>query len=729
MANLNFVDALEPRMLLSSAAKFAAPADPRTTVSLDPGWRFTKSNPSGASGKSFNDSKWLNVSLPHTWNNLDGQDGGNNYYRGTGWYRKHLTPSSSLKGKRIFIRFDGADIDTDFYLNGTWVGSHKGGYAAFVFDVTPYIKIGSDNVLAVKVNNAADPNVAPLSGGFDMDGGIYRDVSLIATNSAHVDLLDHASPGLYLTPSNISTASANVAVKTKLKNDGSSSSSLSIETDVVDAKGLLVTKTTSSKTLSSKTGSTLTQNLSVKSPHLWYGTIDPYLYTVYVIVKASGKVVDVMSQPLGLRTFKIDPNKGFILNGKPYDLHGVALHQDRLNEGFAVSDADQAQDVSLLQEIGATFVRLVHYQHDQTTYNLLDRAGIVAWTEIPLVNSVSTSSAFISNAKQQLVELIRQNYNHPSIVVWGLFNELFDGNKARTVIPQLDALAHSEDPTRLTTAASYVDVPDNSTLLTDTDVIGENRYYGWYYGQTSDMGTWADAFHAENPNIAMAISEYGAGGSVNQHEADPSNIVTTGTFHPEEYESLYHEQVWPQLAARPWIWAKSVWNMFDFAEDDRSEGDTPGRNDKGLVTYDRKTKKDAFYYYKAQWSSQKFVYITSRRWTQRTDALTDVKIYSNCDSVELFVNGVSQGVMTAANHVFVWAGVTLATGDNTIQAVPTSNPTVATDQVTWNLATPPAPPPDPAPGQLAVSDDSLPADSKPLHSSLWKDLTNGQEEV
>ncbi len=436
----------------------------------------------------------------------------------------------------------------------------------------------------------------------------------------------------------------------------------------------------------------MAQALVVTNPHLWNGVADPYLYTTYIIVRSAGKVVDRMIQPLGLRFFRVDPNLGFILNGKPYDLHGGSIDEDRAGEGWAISDADRAQDISLVQELGATFVRLAHYQFDQTTYNLLDQDGIVTWSELPLVDSASTATAFVNNIERQLIEMIRQNYNHPSVFFWSLFNEIPSNNTSFTVVSQLNTLAHTEDPTRLTTAATFPTNGDNSKLLTLTDTVGSNRYYGWYGGLTTDMGPWADSFHAAHPNIAIAISEYGAGANVTQHEANPSNIVTTGQWHPEEDQDLIHEQIWPQLAARPYIWVKSIWAMFDFASDLRNEGGTPGINDKGLVNYDRTVKKDAFYYYKAQWSSSPFVYITSRRWTQRTDATTDIKIYSNCATVELFVNGQSEGQISSPDHVFVWTGMTLMAGNNVIQAVPVSGETTTTDQVAWNLTPPPPPP-------------------------------------
>jgi beta-galactosidase len=440
------------------------------------------------------------------------------------------------------------------------------------------------------------------------------------------------------------------------------------------------------------------------------------MYTVYVLVKNGSSVVDTINQPLGVRYFKVDANQGFFLNGKPYDLHGVAMHQDRLNEGVAISDADRVEDVGLIKEIGATFVRLAHYQHDQTTYDLLDRAGVVVSTEIPLVNYANDSTTFVDNIKQQLKELIRQNYNHPSVMFWGLFNEIPDNSKSNALIPQLNQLAHDEDSTRLTTGSSFNKVPLTSKLNTYTDVIGVNQYYGWYGGTPDQLGGWEDGVHTTYPTRKQGLSEYGAGASIYQHGLNPSNIVPTGTWHPEEYQSLVHEQTWAVLKSRPYLWEKVVWNMFDFASDLRSEGDTMGRNDKGLVTYDHKTKKDAFYFYKANWSDEKFVYITSRRWTDRTDALTDVKVYSNYDNVALFVNDQFIGTLAAPDHVFIWHDVMLAEGANEIEAIPVADGATTEDRVAWTLTPPPPPPlPDAQPIRL-------PPPPFPLQFSARNDL-------
>jgi beta-galactosidase len=667
-----YLELLEDRCLLDS----------RVVVSLDASWKFYRADVPGAQAVSFDDSAWANVDVPHTWNNIDGENGGP-YYRGIGWYRQHDVIPGDWAGKEIFLRFDGASLVTDLYVNGTFVGEHQGGFAAFDWDITPYLSAGNDNVLAVKVNNAPNPNIAPLSGDFTVFGGIYRHVNLIATDPLHVSLTDYASPGVYLRQTNVSADSADLQITTKLQNDDTGSRDALILSQVLDADGNVVATLTWTQTLDPGQGADVVQATTIVSPHLWNGRADPYMYEVcvQVIDADSGVVVDQMEQPLGFRYYWVDPNNGFFLNGQPYDLHGVDFHQDRLDEGWAISDADQMQDVGLIDDIGATFVRLSHYQHPPLTYDLLDQYGIVAWSEVPFINSATSSQAFFNNVEQQLVEMIRQNYNHPSVLFWGMYNEIGDTPVTRTLVAQMVQLAHDEDPDRLTTAAT--DQADNAVINYLPDITAFNRYFGWYYGQTSDFGPWADNIHSVYPDRAFGISEYGAGASIYQHQDDPPPPLAGGPWHPEEYQDLFHESLWQQISARPFLWAKAVWNMFDFASASRNEGDTPGRNDKGLVTYDRQTLKDSFYWYKANWSSDPVLYITSRRYVDRPTNIVDVKVYSNLDQVELLVNGVSLGTMSSSNHIFLWTNVTLGPGPNDVAVQATQDGTTYTDDVTW----------------------------------------------
>jgi beta-galactosidase len=426
------------------------------------------------------------------------------------------------------------------------------------------------------------------------------------------------------------------------------------------------------------------QHIVIDSPHRWQGKADPYLYQVAVaIVDAStGQVTDSITQPLGLRSATVDPNGGFFLNGQHLSLHGVNRHQDRLNEGWAVTPAQHVQDFDLMDEMGVNALRTAHYQQAQQVYDLADQRGYVVWVEIPLVGAVTNDAAFRANAQQQLSELITQNVNHPSIFFWGIGNEQAnDDTVTNGILAQLASQVHTEDPTRLSTYAN--DKGDTSGVGYHTDVIGFNRYWGWYQTGTGPA-VWADALHAKEPTRRFGISEYGAGASVYQHQESPPQPVPASHFHPEEYQSQLHETYWTQISTRPYLWGTFVWNMFDFASDGRDEGDTPGRNDKGLVTYDRNIRKDAFYWYKANWTNTSFVYLTSRRWTQRTVAATTVKVYATTDSVTLSLNGKVVSTKTSNNHIYRWP-ITLAPGQNVVAVTGTHAGQTFTDTVTWTL--------------------------------------------
>lgn len=653
----------------------------RTVLSLDNPWRFIRQDLDGAETVSFDDSSWTTVSLPHTWNALDGFDG--YIFRGAGWYRRHYTVPAEFAGRKLFIKFDGACFTTNLYVNGTLIGEHKGAFAAFVWDLTPYLLVGSDNVLAVKVNNALDTDGIPLSGDFNMDGGLYRHVNLVVTEPLHVSLTDYASPGVYLRQTNVGDASADLQVSTKLQNDSPTARQATVVANILDGAGQLVQALTSDVTLDAGADVDVVQNTTLGSPHLWNGRSDPYLYRVEVQVldSTSGAVVDQVEQPLGFRYYRVDPSAGFFLNGQYLDLHGVSFHQDRQDKGWAISDADQAEDVSLILEVGATFVRLSHYQHPPKTYDLLDRSGLVAWSEIPLIDNVTNDAAFLDNAKQQLVEMIHQNYNHPAVLFWGMFNEIPDNPTTQRMVSELVQLARQEDPTRPTTAAS--NLGNDATVNYIPDLIGFNQYFGWYYGTLSDLGPWADGIHADYPNQAIGISEFGAGASLDQHQ-DPPVPIVGGQWHPEEYQDLFHEASWQQLQTRPFIWCKSVWNMFDFATYLSNVGDTPGVNDKGLMTRDRQTRKDAFYWYKANWTNDPVLYITSRRFGDRPTDTVNVKVYSNLDAVQLSVNGMVLGTQASTNHVFLWPGVQLMSGGNHLAVTGTKGDSSYADEVIWN---------------------------------------------
>ncbi|HTV22095.1 MAG TPA: glycoside hydrolase family 2 TIM barrel-domain containing protein [Polyangiaceae bacterium] len=660
------------------------PLTSRSDTLLDDGWRFMRADAAGAEAPAFDDAGWEGVSVPHTYNAIDGQDGGGDYYRGVAWYRRRFDAPSDMSGRRAFIGLDAANTRANVYLNGVLLGSHSGGFSAFRFDASAALLPG-ENVLAVQVDNSDTPDVPPLQADFTFFGGIYRDVHLLVTNDLHLDVLDHGSPGVYLKTTDVSADSANLSARVRVTNSGAAPDTADVVLTVLDDAGTSVATLTASASVPA--GETLELPLSgtITSPHLWQGRSDPYLYSARVELSRAGAALDAVTQSLGFRSFAVDPALGFTLNGQAYDLHGVNRHQDRLDRGWAIGKAEHDEDMALIAELGATAIRLAHYQHADYFYELCDRMGMLVWAEIPLVDETTDSAAFTDNARQQLTELIRQSQNHPSIVVWGIGNEQrMSTPPSNALLASLAELVRSEDDTRLS-AYAHCCGSDTSPLTSHSDLVGYNYYYGWYMGSYEQVGDWADGLHITEPNRRIALSEYGAGGSIVQHEDPPRQPSPTALFHPEEYQSALHESTWLALAARPFIWGKFIWNMFDFASDGRNEGDTPGRNDKGLVTYDRVTKKDAFYWYKANWSSEPLAYITSRRFVQRTTETVDVKVYSNLDTVTLSVNGAPVGEPRAVTeHRAVWTAVPLVVGDNRIEVSASGGAgQSANDSVTW----------------------------------------------
>jgi beta-galactosidase len=666
---------------------YTPPPGGRSNTPINDGWRFLRSDAAGAQAATFDDSSWATVALPHTWNNMDGQDGGNNYYRGTGWYRRHYLAGPETASKNVYLQFDGANIVTDVWVNGTSMGQHRGGFARFRFDVTAALRPGADNVIAVRVSNAQPQDVAPLNADFTFFGGLYREVRLLVTDRVHIDTEDYGSQGVYLETTNVSAASANLRARVRVRNNDAAAQNVTVTTFVVHADGTVAAKLSASAMVTPAAIVELAASGALPAPRLWDGLRDPYVYTAYSEVAVGARVADWVAVPVGFRSFAIDAAAGFSLNGRYLDLHGVNRHQDRLNLGWAIGTPEHDEDMALIEEMGATAIRLAHYQHAPYFYDLCDRRGMVVWAEIPLVNAITNTTAFSDNARRQLTELIRQNYNHPSIVFWGIGNELrTDDAPSNTLLTQLNDLVHAEDATRLSTYA-HCCTSDTSGLPTHSDVIGYNEYFGWYdaFGTYDQFAAWADNLHALRPTWRIGISEWGAGGAISQHAENPAPPDPYGLVHPEEYQNLVHEAHWKAMKVRPFLWGKFVWNMFDFAVDSRNEGEHPGRNDKGLVTYDRKTRKDSFYWFKANWTDAPLVYITSRRWTSRTAATTTVKIYSNTDSVELRVNGTSLGTRTSTDRIFSFPAVMLRTGDNVVEATGTRGNSSVSDRVTWTL--------------------------------------------
>ena len=647
-------------------ANVAPSAAGRALTDLDQGWRFSESPVgTGQETAAFDDSAWAAVSLPHTWNRLGAREGSASAdtYKGAAWYRLHFKAPRAARGARYYLQFDGVGTIADVWLNGKHLGRHEGAFARFRFDATKAIVRTGDNLLAVRADNSAPApgsptaDVIPLSGDFFVEGGLYRKVALIVAAPLHIDLMDFGGPGVYARALAIGERTATVEVRTRLADDGARQAARLV-VRIENAEGKTVAAATQTARVGPRAPAVRTFRLTVPHPHLWDGMSDPYFYQVVVSLKGRrGVVIDEVTQPLGLRTMRFDAEKGFFLNGRHLFLRSVSLHQDAAGKGWAMSCADQKRDFDLVADVGANAVRLAHYQHDQCSYDEADRRGMIVWAEIPLVNQVSfdggpPSPGLAENARRQLSELIRQNYNHPSVVMWSVGNETdlkavtTNGpGKAGALISSLAVLARHDDPSRPTTYADCCEqspAPDRDVLVGLTDLLGYNRYFGWYYGEANDFGAMLDKAHAAHPSLPIGVSEYGAGAALTQHSDDPAGgeINPHGRPHPEEYQDVYHEQSWQLIAARPYLWGAYIWNMFDFASVGRQEGDLVGMNDKGLVSYDRAIRKDAFYFYRANWSTAPTLHLVGRRYVDRPYAVLDIKAYRNATRAGVACNWV-----------------------------------------------------------------------------------------
>ena len=587
------------------------------------------------------------VALPHTWNNLDGQDGGSDYWRGIGTYEIALP--NPTEGTRQYIELQGANHVATVYCNGRELGIHKGGFSTFRFELTPAMK-KEGNVLTVVVTNAPC-DIYPQNADFTFYGGLYRDVNYIETHQAHFDLLMDGTDGVFVTPHNVG--------KTRVDLFPVDAEGCDIKVELKDAAGNVV-------------GEAITEAfahthvlIDVKEPHLWQGIHDPYCYTCTATILCDGEAQDAVTVTYGYRSFRVDAENGFYLNGKKMPLHGVARHQDRLDKGWAISKADHEEDIALIKELGANTIRLAHYQHDQYFYELCNRAGFVLWAEIPFISQFIPSEEAYDNTISQMTELVAQNYNHPAICFWGISNEILigvDREDLRQNLRDLHELAKSMDPSRLTTMAQVSMTPMDSEHNFITDVVSYNHYFGWYGGEVEENGPWLDKFHAMHPDKPLGVSEYGAENILMWHSAEPENHDYT-----EEYANYYHQEMLKTFAARPYLWATHQWNCFDFAADARNEGGVQGRNSKGLITYDRKIKKDAFYIYKAWWNPEPMIYVSGCRFVDRGAEERNVIVYTNCDEVTLVVNGQNVATKQAVDHMIVFENV-IVDGENTVSA-------------------------------------------------------------
>lgn len=696
------------------------------------------------------------VTLPHTWNATDGASTSNTTpcYRGIGWYRLDFNYSGTDASQ--WLQFDGASIVADVWLNGVKLGTHSGAFAAFRFDVSALLKTGT-NTLVVKVNNSAaaigtDPTaIAPLSGDFNMSGGLYRGVSLVSTpNAAHIALNDLGSTGVYARTTTLGDvtnsgsnafASATVDVNTKLSNGASSDSIYTVRVSLLDGDGKIVGTSAGSVTIKAGSDTALGQQIKIGNAHLWNGVKDPYLYTLVVdLLDGSGNIVDKVVQKYGIRTMSFDANKGFSLNGKLFPLRGVNTHQDMLGKAWAISDADIDGRLTTIVDVGANTLRMAHYQHADYAYATADKLGLVVWAENGFVNQTLTAAdcktrstvpaSFSDNLKLQTQEMVRQNFNHASIGMWSIANEVGTNGSTTclgvdTVTPMLktlQTLVKAEDPSRVTTLADSSDeFPQVGTINTGgiTDVWAINRYHGWYFyylDQINTLGAYLDKMHAKYPTQPMGISEYGAGAALSHQTDNPLGGVVasmdTSTYYapsapvinyqPEGYASFVHEQYYAQASARQYIWGTYLWNMFDFGSGTRNEGDVRGVNTKGLVTFDGKTKKDPYYFYQAAWRTDiPVVHINGSRYTNRAYKVADVRVYSNADSTTLTLNGTTVGTMTAAQctingkdtggtaytvpNTCEFKNVVLAVGSNSLVATGARNGKSAVDEVSWTL--------------------------------------------
>jgi len=592
----------------------------REITKIMKGWEFT--GPDGTT---------TTVDLPHTWNARDGQDGGNDYWRGTCIYRTHFAaPQFNTASHQVWIQFDGVNASAHVVLNGSPVCNHDGGYSTFRANITELLR--DENELTVEVDNSKNDRVYPQKADFTFYGGIYRDVSLMVVSKNHFALDYFGGPGIRITPT-VQGADASVQVTTWHDGEGE------VSIELLDAAG---------NTVATGKGPDIT--LTIFNAHLWNGVKDPYLYSCKARLVVNGTVEDETTTRFGVRSFKVDPKKGFFLNGKSYPLHGVSRHQDRKGLGNAITREMHDEDMALIKEIGANTIRLAHYQHDQYFYDLCDEVGMVVWAEIPYISEHMPNGR--ENTISQMKELIIQNYNHPCIVCWGVSNEITISTKDKKDMldnhRQLNDLCHEMDKTRLTTLACYAMCGPFNRSAHITDMVSWNLYLGWYVPGFILNDLWMGFFHLCFPNRPFGYSEYGAEGMPNLHSTHPHR-----GDHTEEYQAKYHEYMLRCFKRHPWMWATHVWNMFDFAADARDQGGEPGMNHKGLVTFDRKTKKDSFYLYKAWWSDEAFVHICSKRFVERTGSTATVKVYSNQSTVALYVNGNKVGEQTG-EHVFTF---------------------------------------------------------------------------
>lgn len=670
--------------LLGSICK----AEAREVTPFNNGWEFKKGPfPTDAMQTAARwNADWEQVNVPHIWNADDMQKKTNSFYAGVAYYRKHYVFPESLEGKRLFLRFEGVGACAEVYVNGYLVGTHKGAYSAFVCEIGSQVRLGEENEIVVKADNAARPDVIPVNHAlFGIYGGIYRPVWLIVTEPCNIVVNDCASPGVYITQKNVSKQSADVFVRVKLDNATLAPAALELENAIYTREGKLVKVYRQSFELTPQGVQNYVSDFKISHPHLWQGREDPYLYKVVSRLKQDGQVIDEVIQPLGLRKYEAVAGKGFFLNGKKYPMYGVTRHQDWWGMGSALTNREHDFDLEQIMEVGATTVRFAHYQQSDYIYSRCDTLGLIIWAEIPFVNRVTGQEW--DNVHQQMRELIRQSFNHPSIYVWGIHNEVYHPHGYTAALTQsVHDLCKLEDPDRYTVAVNgygHAEHPVNG----NTDIQGMNRYFGWYEKKIQDIKPWIEKMEKEYPWQRLMLTEYGADANIEHQTELLGDALNWGSdFYPETFQTKTHEYQWGVISQHPYILASYLWNMFDFAVPQWKRGGVDARNMKGLITFDRKIRKDAFYWYKANWSKEPVLYLTQRRNTERERRETSVTVYSNLGTPRVFLNGRElDGVRKGYTDVhYIFDQVTLAEGRNVLRAVIVSDGKEYTDEIVWN---------------------------------------------
>lgn len=676
--------------LLAVGMWLTGQATAREVTSFNTGWEFKKGPFSTEPMKAANtwNSKWEEVEIPHTWNAKDMQLKYNDFYEGAGYYRKTFDCPEKLKGKRIFLRFEGVGACAEVYVNKQLVGTHKGGYSAFAIEIGEALQPGKANEILVKADNKSRPDVIPVNHVlFGVYGGIYRPVWLIVTDKSNISVTDNASPGVYITQKSVSKRSAEICVKVKVDNASLQPMPLTLINTIYTQEGKPIATDKQPLQLTAQGTQSYRSSFHLKNPHLWQGREDPYLYKVVSQLLQEGEVIDEVVQPLGIRHYEMIAGKGFFLNGEKYPMYGVCRHQDWWGLGSALKNEHHDFDLAQIMDVGATTVRFAHYQQSEYLYSRCDSLGLIIWAEIPFVNRVTGEEA--ENAQSQLRELIRQNFNHPSIYVWGLHNEVYQPHAyTAQLTATLHDLAKNEDPDRYTVSVNGYGHMEHPVNL-NADIQGMNRYFGWYEKKIKDIDAWVEELEQKYPNQRLVLSEYGADANIeHQTELLGESLKWWEQYYPETFQTKTHEYHWSVIAKHPYIVASYLWNSFDFATPMASRGGIPARNMKGLMTFDRKVKKDSYYWYKANWSKEPVVYLTQRRNADRERKETSVTVYSNIGTPRVYLNGKElQGIRQGYTEVhYLFDKVTLDDGENTLKAVAVKNGKEYVDEIVWNYS-------------------------------------------